>query len=213
MLVSGTLGQLLDYWHSLPRDLHTTMPTRAALQPHVLRDILPRIALMKRLDRYEILTTIVGTDSQMQWLTPVAGMNAFDFTSPGMRENTARLYEAILEQPTGVVVNEYQTTKNRAHRKITSLYLPLTDRNGFPIYIMGCSICDNRSHKYTACERLTLNSEKISDIEFIDIGTGLPTIRFEHTAERLPQSSPDHWWSRFMPQQRARHQHSRELHS
>lgn len=199
MPVSGVLEQLLGYWHELPREDGASIPTRNALHPTALHELLPRISLMKRLDRYDVQVSMVGTSAEALWQAPLAGINAFDLTAPAMRENTARLYEAILDQPSGVHMLETVRRRSGSPAEVASLYLPLADRFGKPTYIIGCSVYVRQSRYGRLNNRLMLDHQKISNIEFLDLGSGKPTVRFERPKIR-PQTDPaSRWWDRFMP--------------
>ncbi|NVJ99662.1 MAG: PAS domain-containing protein [Alphaproteobacteria bacterium] len=199
MPVSGVLGRLLEYWHDLPRENGATIPTRTVLHPVELHELLPRISLMKRLDRYDVRVSMIGTSADALWQAPMAGFNAFDLTSPAMRENTARLYEAILDQPSGVQMTETVRRRDGDSKEVESLYLPLAARDGTPTYIIGCTV-DLQKPKYGGInDRLMLDHQQVSSIEFIDLGRGKPTLLFEKPKPR-PRPEPDaKWWGRFMP--------------
>lgn len=154
---------------------------------------------MKRLDRYDVMVSMVGTGTDALWHTPVAGMNAFDFASPDMRENTARLFEAILDQPAGVFMSEKIRRSDGKDTDVSSLFLPLTDDNGVPTYIVGCSVYDKRDKEAGVNERVMLDHQKISSIEFLDIGRGMPHVTFEAPKPRPAPKIEQRWWERLMP--------------
>lgn len=199
MPVSGVLGRLLDYWHTLPRENGAAIPTRSVLHPVDLHELLPRIALMKRVDRYDVRVSMVGTGAHALWQAPMAGFNAFDLTIPAMRENTARLYEAILDQPSGVQMTESVRHRDGNSREVESLYLPLAARDGTPTYIIGCSV-DLKQPRYGRInDRLLLDHQLVSNIDFIDLGRGKPTVLFEKPPPRQRPEEQPRWWDRFMP--------------
>ncbi len=199
MPVAGILGQLLDHWHQLPKEEGATIPARCALHTANLHELLPRISLMKRLDRYDVQVSMVGTSAEALWQTPLAGINAFDLTAPDMRENTARLYEAILDQPSGVHMLETIRRQNGSPAEVASLYLPLADERGDPTYILGCSVYVKQSLYGRINNRLMLDHRKISNIEFLDLGAGKPVVRFERPKPRDRAASTPRWWERFIP--------------
>lgn len=199
MPVSGVLAQLLDYWHQLPREDGATIPARNALHPTNLHELLPRISLMKRLHRYDVQVAMVGTSADALWEAPLAGINAFDLTAPDMRENTARLYEAILDQPSGVHMLETVRRQNGNPAEVASLYLPLADELGDPTYILGCSVHMKQTLYGRINNRLMLDHRKISNIEFLDLGAGKPVVRFERPEPRPRAAAPSRWWDRFLP--------------
>jgi hypothetical protein len=200
MPVSGVLERLLDYWHQLPREEGVAVPLRSTLQPTDLHELLPRISLMKRLDRYDVQVSMVGTSADALWQAPMAGINAFDLTVPSMRENTAKLYAAILDQPSGVHMLETVTHRTGKPAEVASLYLPLADRSGSPTYIIGCSVYVKQPRYGRINDRLMLDHSKISNIEFIDLGRGKPAVAFERPSVRPRTEQPaQRWWDRFMP--------------
>ncbi|MCJ9427582.1 PAS domain-containing protein [Kordiimonas marina] len=199
MPVSGVLEQLLHYWQALPREVGAIIPARAALHPSELREYLPRLALMKRLDRYDIAVSMIGTSTDQLWQAPIAGINAFDLTSPTARENTARLYSAILDQPTGVIMRETVRRREGKNAELSSIYLPLADEHGSPSYIVTCSAYEHRSRYDRINDRLMPDHQKVSSVEFIDIGSGIPEIEFERPVPRPATRPEQRWWERFMP--------------
>lgn len=199
MPVSGVLERLLDYWHSVPRENGSTVPSRSALHPTDLHELLPRISLMKRIDRYDVQVSMVGTSAESLWQAPMAGINAFDLTLPNMRENTARLYEAILDQPSGVEMLEQVVRKNGETADVESLYLPLADDNGNSTYIIGCSVYVKQPRYGRINDRLILDHQRVSNLEFIDLGNGKPTVIFEKPKPRPRPEPQSRWWDRFMP--------------
>lgn len=199
MPVSGVLGQLLDCWHQLPREDGATVPARSVLHTANLHELLPRISLMKRLDTYDVQVSMVGTSAEALWQAPLAGINAFDLTAPDMRENTARLYEAILDQPSGVHMLETIRRQNGNPAEVASLYLPLADKLGDPTYILGCSVYVKSSLYGRINSRLMLDHRKISNIEFLDLGAGKPVLRFERPKPRPRPATTSRWWDRFIP--------------
>ena len=200
MPISGVLEQLLKYWQELPRESGAMIPARASLQPIELHELLPRISLMKRRDRYDLQVSMIGTGTPTLWQTPMAGMNAFDLTSPDMRENTARLYEAVLDQPSGVHMLESVFHRRGRDVQIASLYLPLADRDGKSVYIIGCSVYRKKGAYGRINDRLLPDHQKVSSIEFIDLGYGKPTIQFDRPERREPHPGVGtRWWDKFMP--------------
>lgn len=198
MPVSGVLEQFLEYWHSLPREGGVFLPERAMLKPSSLQEVLPRLSLLKRLDRYNVLVSTMGTKSDVSWRAPIVGMNAFDLTAPNMRENTADIYSAVLDQPAAAVLRETITRKNGESADVASLYLPLADKYGAPIYIVGCTVYEKRQQDENISERILLDHQCLRDVEFIDIGGGKPVYHFKRPEPRGPEPTSGKWWDRFM---------------
>lgn len=199
MAVSGILEQFLDYWYDLPRGEDGVLPSRAALKPSSLHEMLPRLALLKRLDRYNVTASMMCTEYDSQWRGPMVGMNAFDLTPANMRENTAELYSAVLDQPAAAIIRETIKRKNGKPADVVSLYLPLANRLGAPTYIVGCTVYEKRPTYESINDRLILDHQRVRNIEFIDIGAGQPTYSFERPAPRGPETVDIKWWDRFRP--------------
>lgn len=202
MLLSGALEQLYIYWKALPRDDGAIVPARFHMLPTDLKSTLPRVSLLKRKSRYDVQVSMINTSQNEGWCGPFLGMNAFDLTAPHMRENSARLYEALLSHPCGAMMREEIRTKNGKVRQIQSLYLPLSNIHGEPAYLLICSVClkANTGKSVKAHDRLLAGHDHVIDIECLDIGAGIPTIEFEnHTAEPSQPDLSHHWWDRFMP--------------
>lgn len=201
MPVSGVLEHLLEYWQELPRAEGQFIPPKAALAPSDLHELLPRIALLKRHNRYDIPIRMMGTGSNTHWHNPHIGMNAFDFTSPQMQENTARLYAAVLDQPCAALLRK-TVDRRSGPADVATLYLPLADTEGTASYIISCSIYENREVASDITDRLILDQQNIRQLEYIDLGYGTPEVIFDR-----PQPNPSvgrhtvdkKWWNRFMP--------------
>ncbi len=199
MPVSGVLEQLLNYWQDLPRENSASIPARRSLQLIELHELLPRISLMKRRDRFDVQVSMIGTSTPDLWQTPMPGFNAFDLTSPDLYENTARLYDAVLMQPSGAHLVESVYRHSGRDAEVASLYLPLADRDGAPVYIVGCSVYRKRPSYGRINDRLMLDHQKVSSVEFIDLGYGKPIVQFERPKRRPRPEAENRWWDRFMP--------------
>jgi len=199
MPVSGVLERFLDYWNELPRESGALLPCRTALEPSCLHGLLPRLALLKRLDRYDVTASMMGTTQNGQWRGPMMGMNAFDLTAPNMRENTADLYSAVLDQPAAALMRETILRKDGKAADVASLYLPLADRYGSPTYIVGCTVYEKRPTYNSINDRMLLDHQHVRNIEFLDIGGGQPDYEFSRPTPRGREVSETPWWSRFMP--------------
>lgn len=202
MPLSGVLEQLFDYWKSLPRDGGVPIPARQNLLPTDLNDMMPRLSLLKRQKRYQVHVSMIGTANNASWRSPIIGMNAFDLTAPSMRENSAKLYAAILDQPCAALMKENITSKSGKVRCIQSLYLPMTDRLGKASYIIGCSSYQRKPCYESTNDRLMPAHNHVIDVEFIDVGSGLPTVRFEQIEPAETPSLSFQWWERFLPDRR-----------
>ena len=199
MPVSGVLERFMDYWYDLPRGEDGVLPPRSAMKPSNLHDMLPRLALLKRLDRYNVTATMMCTEHDSLWKGPTVGMNAFDLTPANMRENTAALYSAVLDQPSAALIRETVRLKSGKPADVASLYLPLANHLGAPTYIVGCTIYEKRPAYNTINDRLILDHQRVRNIEFLDIGAGQPNYMFERPIPRGPETGDDKWWARFMP--------------
>lgn len=202
MLLSGALEHLYTYWNALPRDDGAIVPARFHMLPTDLKDTLPRVSLLKRKSRYDVQVSMINTSQNEGWCGPFLGMNAFDLTAPHMRENSAHLYEALLKHPCGALMSEEINTKNGNVRRVQSLYLPLSNINGEPSYLLICSDCKktNAEKPQQSHDRLLTSQGHMVGVEYLDIGAGVPDTEFENTIHEVAQ--PDlshHWWDRFMP--------------
>ena len=199
MPVSGVLERFLDYWYDLPRGEDGVLPSRSAMKPSNLHDMLPRLALLKRLDRYNVIATMMSTEYDSPWKGPMVGMNAFDLTPANMRENTAALYSAVLDQPAAALIRETVRLKTGKSAAVASLYLPLANSLGAPTYIVSCTVYENRPNYHSINDRLVLDHQRVRNIEFLDIGAGQPTYMFERPVPRGAEPTDSKWWDRFMP--------------
>lgn len=199
MPLSGVLEQLFEYWKSLPREGGNILPARRDLLPTDLHEIMPRLSLLKRHQRYQVHVSMIGTAHNSSWRSPFIGMNTFDLTTPSMRENSAKLYESVLDSPAGALMTENIISKSGQQRCVHSLYLPLADKNGAANYIIGCSAYRRKPCYENTNDRLIPAHDQVLDVEFIDVGAGLPVVEFERI---LPAQRPElslHWWERLLP--------------
>ena len=199
MPLGGVLEQLFDYWQSLPKAESSLLPARHTLQPTDLQETLPRLSLLKRKHRYQVHVTMIRTANNNSLTSPFIGMNAFDLTPPSMRENSANLYAAILDHPCAALMTENIINDNGKSRCILSLYLPMTDSSGNATYIVGCSVYRRKPCYNSTNERLVPTRNHVMDVEFLDIGAGLPSVNFERIEPETEQPLSFQWWERFLP--------------
>lgn len=199
MLLSGVLRQLFDYWEGLPREDGAVVPLRQNLRPTDLHEWMPRLTLLKREERYQVNVSMFGTENDASWRSPFIGMNSFDLTSPSMRENSALLYEAVLDKPSAALMIEDIITKSGRRQCVQTLYLPLADKEGAARYIVGCSTYRRRPTYNRINDRLMPSRDRVMDVAFIDIGAGVPAVAFEAVAQPAEASLSHHWWDRFIP--------------
>lgn len=199
MPLSGVLEQLHEYWKSLPRGKDQLLPARSTLIPTDLHHAIPRLSLLKRQHRYQVHVCMIRTAYNSAWQSPFVGINSFDLTTPCMRENSAMLYEAVLDHPCGAVLTENIVNKQGKQRCVHSLYLPLADNTGNAKYIVGCSVYRRKPCYDNTNERLVPAHENVLDVEFLDIGAGKPGIAFEKVPLDQRPTLSLHWWDRFLP--------------
>ncbi|MBL4836677.1 MAG: PAS domain-containing protein [Kordiimonadaceae bacterium] len=200
--MSGVLGRLLEYWSGLPRCGESLLPARVALHPCELFELMPRMALLKRLDRYNVQASMMNLTNSNLLHNPLLGINAFDLTAPAFRECRAEFYEAVLDQPAVAHLRETVRQQNGKPANVKSLYLPLADRNGQPTYIIACTVYEKR-HKHSGInDRLVMDHANVRGVRFIDIGGGIPTMRFANPLTHTAKFAENRWWDRFVPARR-----------
>ena len=200
--MSGVLGRLLEYWMSLPRSGSSLIPGRTALQCSELLELMPRLALLKRLDRYNVQASMMNISNSTILQNPLLGMNAFDLTAPAIREQRASFYEAVLDKPAVAQMRETVRQQNGKEASVKSLYLPMADSRGEANYIIACTVYENRPEYNGINDRLVLDHQNVQDLSFIDIGGGVPTVTFERQAPEVIKLSEHRWWSRLVPVRR-----------
>ncbi len=199
MPVSGVLECLFNYWQQLPRAASGGLPVRAALNPVELLELLPRVALLKRLDRYNVEASMMNMSDSCMWQRPFVGMNAFDLTAPAIRESRAQFYEAILDHPAAAHLRETVQQRSGKQATVKSLYLPLADKFGNATYIMACTVYENQPRYGCVNDRLVLDHQDVKELEFIDIGNGIPQMQFTRREPRQNDEGATNWWQRIMP--------------
>lgn len=179
MALPSALDEIIGIWRALPRKAGALLPCRRALNPRDLARALPRVALMQRRERYDIQVGMVETPFDAHWSEGMAGFNAFDIADSDMRENIARFCDAILSQPAGAWVEEKVEAMGGGEATVSTLYLPLTDRQDRATYIMGCSVSDRPAAHRSLREKLVPTPSAIAAVRFFDIGRGKPSVAFE----------------------------------
>lgn len=207
--LTGTkpIERLWRHWRNLPCPNGSSVPLRRTLEIARLSDILPRLSLMERNGPYNMTVGLVGTAVDALWDAPITGMNAFDLTSPSMREEAELFYTTLLTKPCAAIIREHVHKRSARDMDVSTLYLPLADREGEPSYIIGCSVFAASSSKASLSEHLVTDRRQLDLVEFLDIGSGLPapqTLKTFSAAKDLqnpkPQQFSDHgWWRRFLP--------------
>ena len=210
MTLNRPLERLFTIWSGLPRQTHPHLPARRSLVLSSLADILPRISLLHRESRYGVTANLIGTTVDALWGSPnrsgasLAGINVFDLAAPCLRETAADLYDAVLMQPCGLVLKEHVKKSARSSLEVTTLFLPMTDRRGLPAYILGCTSFEVGKAGNTLCNHVISSARQLSDVHFLDLGLGTPTLELDLTqfadmAARKPHKPIQAWWQRLLP--------------
>ncbi len=184
--LKGSLAGLMRYWQGLPCQDNLPIPMRKSFHPADITDILPRISLMKRLSDRHIMVGLVGTEIDALWKRPITGMNLFDLAPPEMHQNLERFYTAIINHPVGAVVSERKIGTNRIPFDVSTLYLPMADREGVSNYIIGCSIYKTRFKGIGLKDRLLIDQRNVRKVAFLDLGFGVPEIKFATVESPAP---------------------------
>jgi len=213
MPVSGVLESLLHYWQHLPRTGIYDLPERAALQPVELQELLPRLALLKRLDRYNVQASMINMSNISLWRHPMVGINAFDLSAPDIKECRAEFYAAVLDHPAAAHLRETTQNKSGKPANVCSLYLPLADHDGTPTYIIACTVYENEHQYSNINDRLILDHHDVQELEFIDIGRGTPAMQFARPTPRTENDPDLNWWRRIMMPARTKSPSFRRLDS
>ncbi len=199
---STAFGDVIAYWQSLHKAGGARVPERAAFDPKSLDQRFARLSLMRRTGRYDITGGLVSRDVSAMWRRPVGGINTFDLAAPDMRENIARFYEAVLDQPCAALVSEKCRDSSGVPQTIQSLYLPMADRDGASRYVVGVTLSEKPGFRASLREQLVLSHCQITALKFIDLGYGLPDIAFTPPppGRAANMSVRRNWWDRFLPQ-------------
>jgi len=194
-------GDVLDYWRSLQAGNISALPRRASFDPKQLDSKFAKLSLMRRTGRYDVLAGLVSRDVADMWRRPVGGINAFDLACPEMRENIALFYEAVLDQPCGALVSERCLDHSQSPQSVQSLYLPMSDRDGQPCYVVGITVAGTPGFRSSLKDQLVLSHCQMTSMTFVDLGHGVPDIAFTPPppGRSAALTTRRTWWDRFLP--------------
>lgn len=162
---------LLGHWLEARGDDPT--PTRAGIDPGVLKSALPQIFMLNMVDPETAIYRLVGTAHRARWGIELTGHVWGEFLDDAQRiERTQRLWRAV-EQPCGFAARYEVVFTSGAHDPVETLLLPLrpNDPSGCPILI-GVSISTRQVEWVN--QPGSVASRTAERFRYVDLGYGVP---------------------------------------
>jgi hypothetical protein len=173
-MMIGRLGptarDLLTAWSALPR--RDDVPARADFDPMVVRQILPIVSLIERIDENEWRMRLAGTEIERRWGRALTGLSYTDIMAPAAAMSTLCEFEAICRQPCGSWSMRHLELSSGRRIDVETLRLPLRAADGGVSLILSCSgeLTGRFLHEADQCREILTVIEQ----EFLDIGAGIP---------------------------------------
>jgi hypothetical protein len=170
----GRLGaaarDLLAAWSALPR--RDGVPARADFDPMAVRQILPIVSLIERIDASEWRMRLAGTEIERRWGRTLTGLSYTDIMAPAAAASTLCEFEAICRQACGSWSMRHLELSSGRRIDVETLRLPLRAADGRVSLILSCSgeLTGRFLHEADQCREVLTVVEQ----EFLDIGTGIP---------------------------------------
>lgn len=166
-----TLHGLFVYWDSV-RDTRL-LPAANEIDPSQIAPLLKHVTIYDLLSETDIRYRLVGTAAVERMGTDPTGQNLLDMSAPDSRADLSRILHTIVEHPVAAVAayrNRYESGKQVIVR---SLLLPLSAPAGASPRIIAIHV-QEKSLTYAADQSPTTIVTQIDEIDWIDVGAGLP---------------------------------------
>jgi hypothetical protein len=161
---------LLAAWSALP--CNDGVPARADFDPMAIRQILPVVSLIERIDESEWRMRLAGTEIERRWGRTLTGLSYTEVMAPAAAMSTLCEFEAICRQPCGSWSMRHLELSSGRRFDVETLRLPLRGPDGSVSLILSCSgeLTGRFLHETDQCREILTVIEQ----EFLDIGAGIP---------------------------------------
>jgi len=164
---------LFEFWNKAREE--NLIPTTTQIDPASIPHLLKDIAIFDVLNNTEVLYRLAGTSVAERMGFDPTGENVIEMISPDNREFVSGLFEAIINQPAGLLV-EYENVYQRGKRTVVeSLYLPLGKTEGTSPRILTTHL-QRETIAYAEAQSSNSIATEITKVVWIDIGAGVPTL-------------------------------------
>jgi hypothetical protein len=165
-----TARDLLTAWSALPRP--DGVPARADFDPMAIRQILPVVSLIERVEEGEWRMRLAGTEIERRWGRTLTGLSYTEIMAPAAAMSTLCEFEAICSQPCGSWSMRHLELSSGRRLDVETLRLPLRAADGSVSLILSCSgeLTGRFLHEPDRCREILTVIEQ----EFLDIGAGIP---------------------------------------
>lgn len=169
---SGQFEALIAYWLRL-RDDAGGVPSRTALDPIAIKDLLPFVFLVERRDPTDLHVRLSGTALDAVTPEPMTGLNYLDLCPAHLRAFLQESATAVCDQPCGHRYKRRVTRAETGTHEVTTLALPMTDRHGEMRYLLGMM----SAKAEVLVDRKPPAGDLLVDVlsaDFVDLGFGVP---------------------------------------
>lgn len=165
-----TARDLLAAWSALPR--RDGVPARADFDPMAVRQILPVVSLLERVDAGEWRIRLAGTEIERRWGRALTGLCYTDIMAPAAATSTLCEFDALCNQPCGSWSLRHLELTSGRRIDVETLRLPMRAADGSISLILSCSgeLTGRFLHEPDQCRAILT----VIDQEFFDIGAGIP---------------------------------------
>ncbi len=173
LLTHPSQKDLYEFWNKAHKQ--NLIPTTTQFDPTNIPHLLKNISIFSFLNRTKIHYHFAGTSLTERMGFDPTGENVIEMISPDNREFVSGLFEAIINQPVGLLV-EYENVYQRGKRTVVeSLYLPLGKTEGTSPRILTTHL-QRETIAYEETQPSNSIATEITKVVWIDIGAGVPTL-------------------------------------
>lgn len=171
LLGTSTHCDLFNYWSRLPK--HRGMPKSSDFNPMDMRHLLPEMAMLSMNGAEEIIQRLVGTGLAERLSYDATGTNLLDYIDGSYRRQCSRDMHEVVCRPCGWQVRYLTEYVTGRVAYVQSIYLPLHGPEGQRPRIV--SVHDREEAlEYRAPSEKPVFASEITDMVWIDIGSGVP---------------------------------------
>jgi hypothetical protein len=166
----------VDFWRNLPRDSGNILPYRLAVNPSLIKRLLPYLFIFRAKAEMVLEVRLSGTALDTLSEQPMTGRNYLDLCPESEKALYWHTLRLIREQPCGLMIVRDVMFPGGKINRLKSINFPMLDSDGLPTFVLGVTGSMRPSemvHTNPSADRV---SSALLKMEVINIGAGAPEI-------------------------------------
>ena len=159
MIVHRNAKQLIEYWLGL-RETQDP-PSRAQIDPNAIRNILPHVFMLERIDRDHVVFRLAGTEICSLFGREFRAHNFLSFWYGDCRAQARTLVDGVLSAPGPGVIAAHAETVAGDRLDLEWVLLPITSPTGSLSRVLGCMHVRNQTEMQNRRIKRPLVRQKI----------------------------------------------------